>query len=323
MLRTATRAALALILAGVGLASIVRAQTPAPWPNPNPDTMPAGLLKDTVLYGRKVFNETYAVVGPEVADRAMRYAGNNLSCKNCHLGGGTQKFAIPMIGVYGMFPADMARENDVRTLEDRIQGCMERSMNGRSLPVTGKEMKGLVAYIQFLSRDIPVGKAPEGRGTPPLPPMARAADPKRGQQVFHDYCEECHQADGKGMRNGAAGDAKGYMYPPLWGPDSFNDGAGMNRVITSSAFIHANMPFGTHYDQPQVTAEDAWDVAAYINSQDRPKMSNLDRDYPNRARKPVDAAFPPYADNFPAAQHKYGPFQPLIDAQRARATSGR
>ncbi len=315
--------AIALILAAIGLSPLAEAQTPpaSAWPEPNADAMPAGALKEVVLYGRKLFNETYAVIGPDVPNRAMRYSGNNLSCKNCHLGGGTEKFALPLIGVFGMFPADMARENEVRTLEDRIQGCMERSMNGRQIPVSGKEMKAMVAYIQFLSIGVPTGRAPEGRSTPPLPVMARAADPKRGAQVYLDYCEECHMKDGRGMRNGVAGDAKGYTYPPLWGPDSFNDGAGMHRVIASASFIRANMPFGTHYDKPQVPVEDAWDVAAYINSQDRPKMANLDRDYPIRARKPVDAPFAPHPDNFPLSQHKYGPFQPILDARRAGATA--
>src|SRR5579871_751244 len=142
------------------------------WPSPDPQSLPAGAMKDTVLYGRKLFTETYAVVGPEVPEKAMRYSGNNLSCESCHLQGGTQRFAIPMIGVYGLFPQYIGRENEVRTLEERIEGCMERSMNGRDLPVDGREMKALVAYIQFLSTGVPVGKALVGRSTPPLPLLA-------------------------------------------------------------------------------------------------------------------------------------------------------
>lgn len=312
--------ALALLGAAAG------AQTPAPqaadeWPQPDPGKLAAGPYKDAVLYGQKLFVETYATVGPEVTDRAMRYAGNNLSCENCHIDAGRQRYAIPLIGVHGAFPAYMGRENEVRTLEERINGCFERSMNGRSLPVDGKEMKALVTYVQFLSTDVPVGKSLQGRGTPALPLMTRAADPKKGAEAFNNYCAECHGDDGLGMRNGQPGDAKGYMYPPLWGPDSFNDGAGMHRLISSASFIHANMPFGTHYDQPLIAAEEAWDVAAYINSMDRPKMSNLDRDYPNRARKPVDAPFPPYVGNFPPEQHKFGPFKPILDAQAAAAAT--
>jgi thiosulfate dehydrogenase len=291
------------------------------WPNPDPEKLTSGAFRDTVLYGRKLFNETFAVIGPEVANVSMRYSGNNLSCQSCHLQGGTQRFAIPMTGVYGLFPQYIGRENEVRTLEERIEGCMQRSMNGRDLPQGGKEMKALVTYIQFLSTGVPVGKALEGRGSPALPLLARAADPKHGSAVYNANCAACHQPDGQGKRNGAPGDAKGYMFPPLWGPDSFNDGAGMHRLIASASFIRANMPFGTHYDAPVLSVEDAWDVAAYVNSQPRPHREHLDVDYPDRSRKPVDAPFPPFADKFPPEQHALGPFRAIMDAQAAPAAA--
>lgn len=287
------------------------------WPIPDPQKLPAGAYRDMVFYGKKLFTETSSVIGPEVADRSMRYAGNNLTCQNCHLQAGTQRFAIPMIGVYGLFPQYIARENQVRSLEERIEGCMERSMNGRSMPIGGSEMKALVTYIQFLSSGVPVGKAPDGRGSPNLPLLARAADPKRGSAVYQANCAQCHQPDGQGKRNGVPGDARGYLYPPLWGPDSFNDGAGMHRLIASASFIHANMPFGARYDAPVLSNEDAWDVAAYVNSQPRPHREGLDQDYPDRSRKPVDAPFPPFADKFPLEQHIAGPFRPIMDAQAA------
>jgi thiosulfate dehydrogenase len=318
MNQVSARLAAAALAIGVGIVAVTAAaQAPATWPQPNPETLGKGAYKDMVLYGRKLFNETYSVIGPEVADRNMRYSGNNLSCQSCHLDSGTQRFGLPVIGVYGSFPTYMAREDEVRTLEERIQGCMERSMNGRELPLGGKEMKAFLAYIQFLSTDIPVGKPTEGRGSPQLPLLDRAADPKRGAQVYEANCASCHQADGQGVRNGAEGDAKGYRYPPLWGPDSFNNGAGMHRLIASASFIRGNMPLGTRYDAPVLSVDDAWDVAAYINSQLRPVRANLDRDYPNRARKPVDAPFPPFTDKFPLEQHKYGPFKPILDAQKS------
>src|SRR4051812_14186385 len=177
-----------LALAILGAVATASGQTGDPWPQNDADKLPAGPAKDTVLYGRKLFNETYSVIGPEVRDASMRYSGNNLSCQNCHLQSGTQKFAIPMVGVYSVFPLYIARENEVRTIEERIEGCMERSMNGRVLPLGGKEMKALVTYIQFQSTGVPVGKAIEGRGSPNLPLLTRAADPKRGQTVFMEKC---------------------------------------------------------------------------------------------------------------------------------------
>ena len=101
--------------------------------------------------------------------------------------------------------------------------------------------------------------------------------------------------------------ADGYVFPPLWGADSFNDGAGMHRVLTAARFIKAKMPLG----KPDLTDDDAFDVAAFINSKPRPHMANLDRDYPDRATKPIDGPYGPYADDFPIEQHRWGPFAPI------------
>ena len=139
-----------------------------------------------VLYGKALVTQTPSLLGPEASNKTLRYAGNNLTCQNCHLVGGTQRFGLPLTGVYATFPTYMAREDEVRTLEDRVNGCMERSMNGRVLPIGGKEMKAMVAYIQFLSTGVPVGKSPEGRGSPNLPLLARAAealDVSRGMSI--------------------------------------------------------------------------------------------------------------------------------------------
>jgi thiosulfate dehydrogenase len=308
------------VVTGVAIASLlvgVRAQSPVPWNVPSVDGLPSGKWKSTVLRGRDLFNETFRFIGPEATGRLSRYAGNNLSCQNCHLEGGTRQWGLPVVGVYSVFPAFMARENEVRTLEDRINGCVERSLNGHPLPTDAPEMKALVAYMQFLSTGVPIGRVVDGRGTPVLPLMTHAADPSRGRTVLLEQCATCHQANGLGVRRGRSGDANGYQYPPLWGPDSFNDGAGMHRLIASAGFIRANMPFGTsHPDAPVLSIEDAWDVAAFINTQPRPARPHLERDYPNRTLKPMDAPFGPYVDSFSLEQHRLGPFQPMMPAAR-------
>jgi len=310
-----------IVCAGEGRADAPASASPSgaalEWPAPtDPMTLAPGAWKDMVLYGQKLIGQTPGTLGPEAPNPELRYAGNNLSCKSCHLNGGTQRFGLPLIGVYGAFPTYIAREDEVRTLEDRINGCMERSMNGRALPVESREMKAMLAYIQYVSTGVPVGKAIEGRGSASLPLLRRAASPQRGAAVYRKVCVACHQPDGQGKRNGAKGDAAGYQFPPLWGPDSFNDGAGMHRLIASASFIHANMPVGTTYAAPALSVDDAWDVAAYINAQPRPRRANLERDYPNRARKAIDAPFPPFVDTFSLQQHRLGPFQPIMDAQK-------
>ena len=123
-----------------------------------------------------------------------------------------------------------------------------------------------------------------------------------------------HGADGQGQRLDPA-DAKQagrrYRFPPLWGPDSFNDGAGMARAITAAQFVHANMPFGTTFDAPLLSPTDAFDVVAYVSGQPRPHKPGLDADFPDRARKPIDAAYPPYVGPFPPDQHRLGPWPPI------------
>ena len=264
------------IAAGPGVAQTAPAESA--WSEPaDPATLPPGPWKDMVVYGQSLIARTFSILGPEVPDQTMRFSGNNLACQNCHLKGGTQRYGLPLIGVYGAFPTYMGREDEVRTLEDRINGCMERSMNGKALPADGKEMKALLAYIQYVSTGIPVGKTIEGRGSAPLALLKRAASPQRGADVYKKICVACHQPDGQGKRNGPVGDAGGYLFPPLWGPDSFNNGAGMHRLIASASFVHANMPVGTTYTGPALSVDDAWDVAAYINAQPRPVRAPIVR----------------------------------------------
>ena len=148
------------------------------------------------------------------------------------------------------------------------------------------------------------------RKAPDEPPIFvepdRAASVSAGQRVFAERCEVCHGADGSGLL--ATGIAEeGYVFPPLWGPDSYNNGAGMTRVLTAARFIKARMPFG----QPDLTDDEAFDVAAYINSHPRPVKANLEVDYPDRTTKPIDSPYPPYADPFPQEQHRLGPFKPI------------
>ena len=285
----------------------------APWTVPDVDKLPDDAWGRTVRYGRNLVAQTYALIGPEVSDPAHRFAGNNLSCQNCHLEGGTKQFGLPFRGVFADFPNYRARSGRVATIEDRVEACMIRSMNGKPLPIDGPEMKAIVSYLKFLSGGRPVGAPTLGRGAGKMPELTRAADPEHGKQVYNQTCAACHGADGQGQRNGKPGDAGGYMFPPLWGSDSFNDGAGMDRLISAANFVHANMPNGATWQAPALSPEDAWDVAAYIQAQPRPHMADLEHDFPNRLQKPVDAGYGPYADSFSQQQHQLGPFQPIRD----------
>ncbi len=281
------------------------------WTVPEIGALPDDATGRLVRRGRDLIAATYAHIGPEVPDAAKRFAGNNLSCSNCHLNAGTKKFAIPLFGLYGEFPKYSPRSGAQISIEDRLNSCMTRSMNGRPLPDDAPEMQAMVAYIRFLSTGVPPGRELPGLGVGKMPDLDRAADPVRGRTIYAGNCAVCHGPDGSGVRRSLPTVDLGYMIPPLWGTDSFNDGAGMARLITAANFIHFNMPHGADYLNPQLSAEQAWDVAAYMISQPRPQKTGLDKDFPDFLDKPVDAPYGPYADGFDVRQHKYGPFAPI------------
>lgn len=279
-------------------------------PVPDVDSLPMDHYGKLVRYGRALTVETFRYIGPEVKDPNMRYAGNNLACASCHQDAAARANAIPWIGVTAVFPQYRGREDDISTVEERINGCLQRSMNGRPLPYDSREMKAFVAYMHFLSQGIPVGAKIEGAGMKQITLPNRAADPVAGKALYAKHCVRCHGADGQGQRVGVKGDGLGYENPPLWGPDSFNTGAGMNRLTFAARFIRHNMT------DVKLTDEEAYDIAAYVVSQPRPVKADLEKDFPARYNKPVDAAFPPYMDGVSPEQHKYGPFQPLLEKQK-------
>ena len=262
----------------------------------------------TEEYGRRLLTDTSRLMGPDHDDPARRQTGIRMACASCHLGGGTEPGTLSLLQSAAVYPRFSGRDGGVRDLVDRINGCMTRSMNGRELPRDSPEMVAMVAYVTSLG-DV---YAAMGEGqrkvdeTTAFKTPSRAADLKAGQQVFGERCAICHGADGAGLQ-ATPTRADGYVFPPLWGPDSFNDGAGMHRVLTAARFIKAKMPLG----QADLTDDQAFDVAAYINSKPRPQMADLDRDYPDRSTKPIDGPYGPYADDFPIEQHRFGPFAPI------------
>ena len=77
-----------------------------------------------------------------------------------HLDAGTRPYAPcrSSRAIWGQFPQYRGREGAVDMLDVRINGsCMERSMNGRALPLTSREMLAMLAYMRWLSTGIPAG----------------------------------------------------------------------------------------------------------------------------------------------------------------------
>lgn len=174
-----------------------------------------------------------------------------------------------------------------------VLGCPRAFAQQRQPRTDAPEMRTLVAYIDFLSTNVPKGETLPGLGVGSMPELSRAADPARGKTVFQKVCVACHGTDGLGVRNSLPTSDFGYMIPPLWGTDSFNNGAGMARLSVAANFIHFNMPHGTDYMNLQVSVEDAWDVAAYMLSQPRPTKEGLAKDFPDLLQKPVGCSLRP------------------------------
>ncbi len=268
-------------------------------------------MPSQVKQGYLLIAETPKYMGPMAEDSKMHFTGNGLACANCHLKAGAQAGSASWVGVTKRFPQFGGRSNKIGTIEDRINGCMERSMNGKKLPMESDEMKAIVAYMDWLGEGVPEEKEKEFKGYAPIKIPDAAVDLEKGKAVYQKECVVCHGQNGQGIKNADAN--LGYQYPPLWGNDSYNDGAGMHRVITSAEFIKGNMPFGqATWDRPKLTDEEAFNVAGYINSFDRPNKANTENDYPDKKLKPVSTSYGPWVDGFSAEQHKYGPFLPII-----------
>ncbi|WP_456298418.1 c-type cytochrome [Candidatus Nitrosacidococcus tergens] len=195
-------------------------------------------------------------------EKAGAYVGNGLSCKNCHLDRGRQPNAMPLWGGYGLYPQYREKNKRIITYIERLQDCFLYSMNGKKPPIDSEILTALEAYSHWLSKGVKIDIPPEGsiflKFTPPEQPNYQ-----RGQTVFNAQCAICHSQDGQGQKMG-----KDYLYPPLWGKNSYNWGAGMGRLDTAAGFIKGNMPLG---QENSLSDQQAWDVAFFINAHERPQ----------------------------------------------------
>ncbi len=222
---------------------------------PAESDIPKGPFGDMVRLGRDIFVDTQTY--------AKQYVGNGLNCANCHLDAGRLADSAPLWAAYVAYPAYRKKNDKVNTFEERFQGCFRYSMNGIP-PATGsKELTALATYSYWLAKGAPTGEQLPGRGYPELPKPPLNPDYKRGEKVFQQNCAVCHGENGQGTKVDNR-----YAFPPLWGKDSYNWGAGMHRVNTAAGFIKANMPLGL---AGTLADQEAWDVALYINSHDRPQ----------------------------------------------------
>jgi thiosulfate dehydrogenase len=252
--------------------------------NPIEDpTLDMSPLAKQVRWGFHLFTDT--------PRQAPAFTGASVSCANCHLNAGQRERALPIVGVAGVFPEYNARASRLISLADRVVDCFLRSENatgspsGRLPTTTSAEVLALSAYISWLSAGQPMGVSPPWRGQNAIPrasllPIDKLS-PARGQSIYLERCTSCHGQDGQGVQ---IGDKKA---GPLWGPASWNDGAGASRVYTLAGIIRYSMPY---LDPGSLSDEDAQHVAAFITSQPRPRFPNKELDYAS-ATVPIDAVY--------------------------------
>lgn len=276
------------------------------WTAPDPYLAETDADASLIAYGRDLIAHTQDYFGPNGIVRPASI--NGLNCQSCHLDAGSKPFGNNYFGVQSTYPQQRARSGSLETIPKRVNDCFQRSLNGQALDTSSREMRGILAYMRWLGTAVPKGEKPKGTGLPEVPFLARAADPAKGQVLYAAKCASCHGTKGEGlpMPDGVR------SYPPLWGDKSYNEGAGLFRLSRFAGYVKANMPFGANYQNPQLTDEEAWDVAAFVNAQPRPKHPFLQTDWPKIAQKPYDHPFGPFADTFPENQHKFGPYGPIV-----------
>ena len=277
------------------------------WTPPDTLSIPAGPEGDLILYGRMLIRSTSEFLGPNGKIGAIC---NAMNCQNCHLDAGTRLNGNSFSAVAATYPTFRPRSGKLESIEFRVNDCLRRSMNGKTIDSLSREMRAMVAYLKWLGKGVPKGIRPRGSGTVELPYLSRPADKLKGKLVYESQCKVCHGNNGQGLRKNGGG----FTYPPLWGDESYNTGAGLYRLSKFAGFVRYNMPFGKTTDGPVLTEEEAWDVAAFVNSQPRVEKP-FPEDWPNVQLKAVDYPRGPYADTFSEITHKYGPFGPIKRAQ--------
>ena len=278
------------------------------WEAPKEELIDQESDAELIHYGKKLIAATSVYLGPK---GSVAQLTNGMNCQNCHLEAGTKLYANNYAAVASTYPKFRERSGKVENTYKRVKDCFERSLNGNAPDSMSKEMQAIIAYISWIGKEVPKGQKPKGAGLVDLPFMERAADPEKGKRVYISRCQNCHGENGEGqmMPSGLA-----YVYPPLWGKNSYNTGAGLHRLSRFAAYVKTSMPNGASYNNTQLSDEEAWDVAAFVNTQPRPMM-NLLQDWPKISGKPVDYPYGPYADGFDEKQHKYGPFGPIVAAR--------
>jgi thiosulfate dehydrogenase len=277
--------------------------------------IPDGPFGEMVRYGRQLMLNTAYHIGPE--GKNGKFTKNKMNCTNCHQDAGTKVYSFNLMLSQDNYPQYRPREGKVLTLADRVNNCIERPHSGKPLPLDSKEMTAFLSYLKWINSQANKHKEVKGYENLELELLDRAADPAKGQLVYNKHCSRCHGENGEGKMLSSN---ISYEYPPLWGNFGYQPGSSMHRVVKQARWLKANMP----HDQavsynPILTDEECFDVAAFVNDDRihaRPSPANFD--YPKIGDKNLDYGKGPFVDTFSEAQHKFGPWKPIVQYWEAK-----
>jgi thiosulfate dehydrogenase len=231
----------------------------ASWKPPREAQIPNDSLGASIRHGLYLLRFT-----PE---SLPAYATSSLHCTSCHEDDGLKISSAPLTGSHARFPKYLPRSGAVITLADRVNYCFTRSLAGNAIPTGSREMEDILAYLAFISRDIPVGKKLAGAVGLISMTDTLVGDTARGRAMYEQTCIVCHGKDGAGNPG----------FPALWGAKAYSIGASMAREERAASFIMHNMP---QTNPGSLTPQQAFDLAAYINAHTRPDSPGKEGDWP-------------------------------------------
>jgi thiosulfate dehydrogenase len=268
-----------------------------------------------IRYGYELLSETPKYFGPK--GKVKTLTKSRMACRNCHIDVGRNPVGNSWLDSHGAYPQYRAREGMIQTLADRVNACMQFPMQGKPILAESEEMRSILLYMKWIGKGRPSVDKDMDQRLVPLAFLNRAANPSRGKDVYQNYCVSCHGLNGEGKLND---DKIAFKYPPLWGNESYIVGSSMSRLSLLARFIKGTMPQNTTKDKPVLSDEDAWDVAAFVNTQKRPSWK-FASPFKSVEEKPFDYPIGPFADSFKPEQHQLGPFQEILDFWKAKQGS--
>src|SRR3977135_1435551 len=109
-----------------------------------PDINAISETEDAALihYGRDLIANTSKYLGPK---GIVAVVSNGMNCQNCHIDAGAKPYGNCFSAVASIYPVFRPRSGIVESIEFRVNDCMMRSLDGKKIDSTGREMKAMVA----------------------------------------------------------------------------------------------------------------------------------------------------------------------------------